>query len=99
MLQRARILWQENRAGLTGSVLLHLLFLLIIVWWGITHPVARQPPLKAMLVDIVTAPAIVPGPSGGAQTPLRAPVPAAPKVDPLAPIRRMTQAEKIAFFS
>ena len=27
------------------------------------------------------------------------PKPAAPKVDPLAPIRRMSQAEKIAFFS
>jgi hypothetical protein len=27
------------------------------------------------------------------------PKPAAPKIDPLAPIRRMTQAEKIAFFS
>jgi hypothetical protein len=85
MLQRARTLWQENRAGLTGSALLHLLFLLLVVWWGITHPVARQPPLKAMLVDLVTAPTIIPGPSGGAETPLRAPVPAAPKVQGVRP--------------
>ena len=85
MLQRARILWQENRAGLTGSALLHLLFLLVILWWGITHPVVRQPPLKAMLVDIVITPSTVPGPSGGAQTPLRAPLPAAPKVQGVRP--------------
>src|SRR5215469_17037209 len=85
MLQRARILWQENRAGLTGSVLLHLLFLLVILWWGLTHPATRQPPLKAMLVDIVTAPSNVPGPSSGAETPLRAPVPAAPKREGVKP--------------
>src|SRR5580698_5525317 len=85
MLQRAHILWQENRAGLTGSALLHLLFLLLVAWWGITHPVARQPPLKAMLVDLVTAPTIVPGPAGGAETPLRAPVPAAPKTPGVRP--------------
>ena len=85
MLQRARILWQENRAGVTGSVLLHLFFLLLALWWGVTHPVARQPPLKAMLVDIVAAPANVPGPSGGAQTPLRAPIPAAPKLEGVKP--------------
>ena len=85
MLQRAHLLWQENRAGLTGSVLLHLVFLFIALWWGITHPVTHQPPLKAMLVDLVTAPTIVPGPSGGAQTPLRAPVPAAPKIEGVKP--------------
>ena len=85
MLQRARILWQENRAGLTGSVLLHLLFLIIALWWGIAHPVARQPPLKAMLVDLVAVPSNVPGSSGGATTPLRAPVPAAPKVEGVKP--------------
>jgi hypothetical protein len=79
MLQRARILWQENRAGLAGSLLLHLLFLLALLWWGITHPATRQPPLKAMLVDIVRTPSSIPGPAGGAQTPLRAPLPAAPK--------------------
>ena len=85
MLQRARILWQENRAGVTGSLLLHLLFLLAILWWGLSHPAVRQPPLKAMLVDIVRAPAAVPGPSGGAETPLRAPVPAAPKIQGVRP--------------
>ena len=85
MLQSARTLWQENRAGLTGSLLLHLLFLAFIFWWGMTHPVARQPPLNAMLVDLVTAPTIVPGPSGGAETPLRAPVPAAPKIEGVRP--------------
>ncbi len=85
MIQMARHLWQQNRAGLTGSVLLHVLFVLIVLWWGITHPIARQPPLKAMLVDLVIAPTIIPGPSGGAQTPLRAPVPAAPKIEGVRP--------------
>lgn len=85
MLQTVRNLWQENRAGLTGSVLLHLLFILVALWWGIAHPVTRQPPLKAMLVDLVAAPTIVPGPSGGAETPLRAPLPAAPKVQGVRP--------------
>jgi hypothetical protein len=85
MLHAARNLWQENRAGLTGSVLLHLIFILICLWWGVTHAVTRQPPLKAMLVDLVAAPTIVPGPSGGAQTPLRAPVPAAPKTEGVRP--------------
>jgi hypothetical protein len=79
MFQAVHDLWQKNRAGLTGSVLLHILFVLIVLWWSLSHPIVRQPPLKAMLVDLVAAPTIVPGPSGGAQTPLRAPVPAAPK--------------------
>jgi hypothetical protein len=79
MLQAVHDLWQKNRAGLTGSVLLHLLLVLIVLWWGLSHPIARQPPLRAMLVDLVTVPTVVPGPSGGAETPLRAPVPAAPK--------------------
>lgn len=85
MFQTVRNLWQENRAGMTGSVLLHIAFILLALWWGVTHPVSRQPPLKAMLVDLVTAPTIVPGPSGGAQTPLRAPVPAAPKTQGVRP--------------
>ena len=38
-----------------------------------------------MLVDLVAAPTIVPGPSGGAETPLRAPVPAAPKIEGVRP--------------
>ncbi|MBN9545887.1 MAG: hypothetical protein J0I19_10465 [Alphaproteobacteria bacterium] len=85
MIQTARTLWQENRAGLTGSLLLHLMVALLALWWGMTHPVARQPPLKAMLVDLVAPPTIVPGPPGGAETPLRAPVPAAPKVQGVRP--------------
>jgi hypothetical protein len=85
MFQRARTLWQENRAGLTGSVLLHLVFILICLWWGFSHPLVRQPPLKAMLVDLVTTPTTIPGPSGGAQTPLHAPVPAAPKTEGVRP--------------
>ena len=56
MFERVRALWQENRAGFTGSVLLHLLFVLITLWWGLSHPVMRQPPLKAMLVDLVARP-------------------------------------------
>ena len=85
MYQAAHDLWQKNRAGLTGSVLLHVLFILVILWWGLSHPLVPQPPLKAMLVDLVTAPTIVPGPSGGAETPLRAPVPAAPKIEGVRP--------------
>lgn len=85
MIQAARTLWQENRAGLTGSLLLHLMVALLALWWGVTHPVARQPPLKAMLVDLVALPTIVPGPPGGAETPLRAPVPTAPKVQGVRP--------------
>lgn len=79
MVERVRALWHENRAGFAGSVLLHLLFLLITLWWGISHPINRQPPLKAMLVDLVAQPVQVPGPSGGSHAVVRAPVPAAPK--------------------
>lgn len=82
MFQAIRNIWQENRAGLAGSVLLHLLFLALILWWGVTHPVQRQPPLKAMLVDLVTVPAPLPGSSSGPAAARRAPVPVhtAPKV-------------------
>ena len=85
MLQKARDLWQENRAGLTGSVLLHLAFVLIAFWWGLTHPVTRQAPLKAMLVDLVAVPPPVPGPQGGAEAPQRVPLPSAPKVKGVRP--------------
>lgn len=85
MIQTARTLWQENRAGLTGSLLLHLALALLALWWSMTHPVARQPPLKAMLVDLVAPPTIVPGPPGGTEVPLRAPVPTAPKVQGVRP--------------
>ena len=85
MIQTARNLWQENRAGLTGSLLLHLALVLLALWWGMTHPLAHRPPLKAMLVDLVAAPTVVPGPPGGAETPLRAPAPTAPKVQGVRP--------------
>jgi hypothetical protein len=88
MIQTARNLWQENRAGLAGSVLLHLLVLAICLWWGMAHPVQRQPPLKAMLVDLVTAPApLQSGSPGRAAAPLHAPVPVetAPKVQGVRP--------------
>jgi hypothetical protein len=85
MYERARALWHENRAGLAGSVLLHVLFVAVILWWGITHPVIRQPPLKAMLVDLVAQPIAVPGPSGGSRAVLHAPLPAAPKIKGVRP--------------
>jgi len=85
MFERVRALWQENRAGLTGSVLLHLLFVLITLWWGLSHPVMRQPPLKAMLVDLVARPIEVPGPSGGTHAIVHAPLPAAPKTEGVKP--------------
>ena len=85
MFERARALWQENRAGFAGSVLLHLLFLLITVWWGVSHAVIHQPPLKAMLVDLVARPVDVPGPSGGSHAVIRAPLPAAPKTEGVRP--------------
>jgi hypothetical protein len=85
MIQAARNLWQENRAGLTGSLLLHLTIILIALWWGMTHPGVQRPPLKAMLVDLVAAPVIAPGPPGGTETPVRALVPTAPKVEGVRP--------------
>ncbi len=85
MVERVRALWQENRTGFAGSVLLHLLFLLIVLWWGVSHPVVRQAPLKPMLVDLVAQPTVVPGPSGGTHAILHAPVPAAPKTEGVKP--------------
>src|SRR5471030_2402054 len=87
MLQRARALWQEYRAGFTGSLLLHVLFGLIALWWGITHPVSRQPPLKPMLVDLVAVPPAAPAPSGGraaALLPQKSDL-AAPKIEGVKP--------------
>jgi len=58
--------WRENRAGLTGSLLLHGLALALWLSWSIAHP-SRQPlPLKALLVDLVKMPVIAPGSEGGA---------------------------------
>lgn len=85
MLDRVRALWHENRAGLVGSVALHLLFFAITLWWGVTHPLNRQAPLKPMLVDLVARPIEVPGPSGGTRAILHVPVPAAPKTEGVKP--------------
>jgi hypothetical protein len=85
MYERVRALWEENGAGLAGSVALHLLVLLAILWWGVSHAVMRQPPLKAMLVDLVDQPTVVPGPSGGTHAILRAPLPTAPKTEGVKP--------------
>jgi hypothetical protein len=56
--------WRENRAGLTGSLLLHGLALALWLNWSLVHPTTQAPPLKAMLVDLVTMPVIAPGPAG-----------------------------------
>jgi hypothetical protein len=87
MFERVRALWQENRAGFTGSVLLHVLFVAIVLWWGMTHPVLRQAPIKPILLDLVEKPVEVPvlGPSGGSHAILRAPLPAAPKTEGVKP--------------
>jgi len=58
--------WRENRAGLTGSLLLHGLALALWLSWSLSHPVPKPSPLKAMLVDLVKMPVIAPGPEGGA---------------------------------
>jgi len=81
MFERVRTLWQQNRAGLAGSALLHLLFVVIVLWWGLTYPVVRQSAVKPILLDLVARPVEVPvlGPSGGSHAILHAPVPAAPK--------------------
>jgi hypothetical protein len=58
--------WRENRAGLTGSLLLHGLALALWLGWSLSHPVPAPPPLKAMLVELVSVPVIAPGTKGGA---------------------------------
>ncbi len=58
--------WRENRAGLTGSLLLHGLGLALWLNWSLVHPKPTPPPLKAMLVDLVQMPVIAKGPAGGA---------------------------------
>jgi hypothetical protein len=66
MASFTRETWQENRAGLTGSLLLHGLLLALLLLWSLQHPPNPAPPLKAMLVDLVTVPVIAPGAAGGA---------------------------------
>ena len=58
--------WRQNRAGVTGSLLLHLLALGLWLSWSLAHPPHAAPPLKAMLVDLVNLPVVAPGIAGGA---------------------------------
>ena len=58
--------WRQERAGWTGSALLHGLMLALWIFWSVGHPVHPPPPLKAMLVDLVPIPVVAPGTSGGA---------------------------------
>ena len=62
---RDQATWRENRAGLTGSLLLHGLALGLWLNWSLVHPAPTPPPLQAMLVDLVQMPVIAPGPAGG----------------------------------
>ncbi len=86
MTSFTRATWQENRAGLTGSLLLHGLLLLLLLAWSVKHPPNPAPPLKAMLVDMVTVPVIAPGVAGGAPQKARVPRPAtAPRISGVKP--------------
>ena len=66
MILADRDLWRQNRPGLLASVLLHGAGFLIWLLWHLTNPLIQQPLLKAMLVELVAAPVIAPGPAGGA---------------------------------
>ena len=57
---------RQERAGWTGSALLHGALLALWLTWSMGHPVHPAPPLKAMLVDLVQIPVVAPGSSGGA---------------------------------
>ncbi|MGH6829165.1 MAG: hypothetical protein ACREFW_09685 [Rhizomicrobium sp.] len=85
MFQSVRTSWKQNRLGLAGSLLLHLLVVLIFLWWGLYHPVLHRPPLKAMLVDLVVAPQPSAGPAGGSSAPFRARIPTAPRIEGVKP--------------
>jgi hypothetical protein len=61
-----RATWRQNRAGVTGSVLLHILALALWLSWSLLHPVQKAQPLRAMLVDLVNLPVVAPGIAGGA---------------------------------
>ena len=58
--------WRDNRAGVTGSVLLHMVALALWLFWSVQHPAQKAQPLKAMLVDLVNLPVVAPGLAGGA---------------------------------
>lgn len=58
--------WQKNRAGVTGSLLLHVMAVVLWLAWSLHHPLIEAPPLKAMLVDLVRLPVVSNGTPGGA---------------------------------
>ena len=58
--------WQKNRAGVTGSLLLHVMAVVLWLAWSLHHPLLEAPPLKAMLVDLVRLPVVANGTPGGA---------------------------------
>ena len=41
--------------------LLHLARRVLWLWWHLGHPVPANPPLTAMMVDLVAQPVIAPG--------------------------------------
>ena len=70
---------RQERAGWTGSALLHGMLLALWMFWSVRHPVREAPPLKAMLVDLVQIPVVAPGTSGGAREVARPREAVAPK--------------------
>src|ERR1700730_13979156 len=80
MVRSYRERWQQNRAGLTGSLLLHGLAVALWLAWALGHPVRAAPPLKGLLVDLVRLPVIAPGVSGGAPQAVRPREASAPRV-------------------
>ena len=77
--------WRQNRAGLTGSLLLHGLALALWLTWSFGHPAVEAPPLKAMLVDLVNLPVVAPGTPGGAPEVARPRQAMAPRVTGVKP--------------
>lgn len=81
---------REDRAGWTGSALLHGALLALWLFWSLGHPAHPAPPLKAMLVDLVQLPVVAPGTAGGAAIVARprqatAPKPAGVRPEALTP--------------
>lgn len=72
--------WRRNRAGLAGSLLLHMLALALWLGWSLNHPVIKATPLKAMLVDLVDLPVVAPGTPGGAPQVARPRQASAPRI-------------------
>jgi hypothetical protein len=75
--------WRDGR-GFAVSILLHLTVLLVL-WWHFAQTLPPNPPLKAMMVDLVAQPLVAPGPAGGASLPVHAPERAAPHVTGVTP--------------